>query len=134
MLSAHGEKRKTSLIELQEQLQQLPGLIADLESTTANLTHLETSFEVVENHLLNLEDLCAQCELESYKHTQSQQLENYKENKRLINCKDWLCPLTSDCLEDQSAVLGPTTKSKIYFIKSLANYTFVFVDKLRTLS
>ncbi|KAM7156100.1 uncharacterized protein WM277_019519 isoform 1-T1 [Molossus nigricans] len=38
----------------------------------------------------------------------------------LINCKDWLCPMTSDYLEDQSAVLGPTTKSKIYFIKSLA--------------
>ncbi|ELK25650.1 Dysbindin [Myotis davidii] len=37
MLSAHWEKKKTSLIELQEQLQQLPGLIADLESMTANL-------------------------------------------------------------------------------------------------
>lgn len=82
MLSAHWEKKKTSLIELQEQLQQLPGLIADLESMTANLMHLETSFEEVENHLLNLEDLCAQCELERYKHTQSQQLENYKKNKR----------------------------------------------------
>nr|KAF6377798.1 dystrobrevin binding protein 1 [Myotis myotis] len=82
MLSAHWEKKKTSLIELQEQLQQLPGLIADLESMTANLMHLETSFEEVENHLLNLEDLCAQCELERCKHTQSQQLENYKKNKR----------------------------------------------------
>lgn len=82
MLSAHWEKKKTSLVELQEQLQQLPGLIADLESMTANLTHLETSFEEVENHLLNLEDLCAQCELERHKHTQSQQLENYKKNKR----------------------------------------------------
>lgn len=38
MLSAHWEKKKTSLIELQEQLQQLPGLIADLESVTANLS------------------------------------------------------------------------------------------------
>nr|KAF6504757.1 dystrobrevin binding protein 1 [Rousettus aegyptiacus] len=82
MLSAHWEKKKTSLIELQEQLQQLPGLIADLESMTTNLTHLEASFEEVENHLLNLEDLCAQCELERYKHAQSQQLENYKKNKR----------------------------------------------------
>ncbi|KAM8789779.1 dysbindin isoform 1-T1 [Rhynchonycteris naso] len=82
MLSAHWERKKTSLIELQEQLQQLPGLIADLESVTANLTHLETSFEEVETHLLNLEDLCAQCELERYKHTQAQQLENYKKNKR----------------------------------------------------
>lgn len=82
MLSAHWEKKKTSLIELQEQLQQLPALIADLESMTANLTHLEASFEEVENHLLDLEDLCGQCELERYKHMQLQQLENYKKNKR----------------------------------------------------
>lgn len=38
MLSAHWERKKTSLRDLQEQLQQLPGLIADLESTTANLS------------------------------------------------------------------------------------------------
>ncbi|XP_004693339.1 PREDICTED: dysbindin [Condylura cristata] len=82
MLSAHWEKKKTSLIELEEQLQQLPALIADLESLTENLTHLEASFEEVENHLLNLEDLCGQCELERYKHIQLQQLENYKKNKR----------------------------------------------------
>ncbi|XP_033072187.1 dysbindin isoform X1 [Trachypithecus francoisi] len=82
MLSAHWEKKKTSLVELQEQLQQLPALIADLESMTANLTHLEASFEEVENNLLHLEDLCGQCELERCKHMQSQQLENYKKNKR----------------------------------------------------
>ncbi|XP_040501008.1 dysbindin isoform X2 [Ursus maritimus] len=82
MLSAHWERKRTSLVALQEQLQQLPGLLADLESMTANLTHLEASFEEVENHLLNLEDLCGQCELERYKHMQSQQLENYKKNKR----------------------------------------------------
>ncbi|XP_020135710.2 dysbindin isoform X1 [Microcebus murinus] len=82
MLSAHWEKKRTSLIELQEQLQQLPALMADLESMTASLTHLEASFEEVENHLLHLEDLCGQCELERCKHMQSQQLENYKKNKR----------------------------------------------------
>ncbi|XP_006864179.1 PREDICTED: dysbindin-like [Chrysochloris asiatica] len=82
VLSAHWEKKKTSLTELQEQLQQLPGLVADLESITANLTHLEASFEEVENHLLHLEDLCGQCELERYKHMQSQQLEDYKKTKR----------------------------------------------------
>ncbi|XP_078302741.1 dysbindin isoform X3 [Panthera onca] len=82
MLSAHWEKKKTSLVELQEQLQQLPGLIADLESMAANLTHLEASFEEVEDHLLNLENLCGQCELERYKHMQSQQLESYKKKKR----------------------------------------------------
>uniref|UniRef100_A0A8D2D1Z9 Dystrobrevin binding protein 1 n=1 Tax=Sciurus vulgaris TaxID=55149 RepID=A0A8D2D1Z9_SCIVU len=82
MLSAHWEKKKSSLIELQEQLQQLPGLIADLESMAANLAHLEASFEEVENHLLHLEDLCGQYELERYKHMQSQHLENYKKSKR----------------------------------------------------
>nr|XP_042092656.1 dysbindin isoform X1 [Ovis aries] len=82
MLSAHWEKKQASLRDLQQQLQQLPGLIADLESLTASLTHLEASFEEVENHLLNLEDLCGQCELERHKHMQSQQLENYKKNKR----------------------------------------------------
>ncbi|XP_074128274.1 dysbindin isoform X3 [Sminthopsis crassicaudata] len=41
MLSVHWEKKKTSLIELQEQLQQIPGLLADLESMTANLTELD---------------------------------------------------------------------------------------------
>ncbi|XP_078227006.1 uncharacterized protein LOC118152803 [Callithrix jacchus] len=83
MLSAHWEKKKTSLVELQEQLQQLPALIADLESMMANLTHLEASFEEIENNnLLHLEDLCGQCEFERCKHMQSQQLENYKKNKR----------------------------------------------------
>ncbi|EHB17710.1 Dysbindin, partial [Heterocephalus glaber] len=82
MLSAHWEKKTTSLIELQEQLQQLPGLIADLESMTANLAHLEASFEEVENRLLHLEDLCEQCELERCRHVQSQHLENYKKSKR----------------------------------------------------
>ncbi|KAM5300262.1 dysbindin [Ctenodactylus gundi] len=82
MLSAHWERKKTSLVELQEQLQQLPGLVADLESLTTNLAHLEASFEEVENHLLYLEDLCGQCELERRKHMQSQHLENYKKNKR----------------------------------------------------
>ncbi|XP_072459998.1 dysbindin isoform X7 [Notamacropus eugenii] len=41
MLSVHWEKKRTSLIELQEQLQQIPGLLADLESMTANLTELD---------------------------------------------------------------------------------------------
>ncbi|XP_027732245.1 dysbindin isoform X4 [Vombatus ursinus] len=100
MLSVHWEKKRTSLIELQEQLQQIPGLLADLESVTANLNdktkalevkqfspgpiniQLEANFEEVENHLLHLEDLCGQYELERYKHLQTQQLENYKKNKR----------------------------------------------------
>ncbi|XP_058523836.1 dysbindin [Ochotona princeps] len=82
MLSAHWEKKRTSLVELQEQLQQLPGLMADLESVMASLSQLEASFEEVEEHLLHLEDLCGQCELERHKHRQAQQLENYREIKR----------------------------------------------------
>ncbi|KAH0513770.1 Dysbindin [Microtus ochrogaster] len=81
MLSAHWEKKRTSLSELQEQLQQLPALLQDVESLMASLAHLETSFEEVENHLLHLEDLCGQCELERHKHAQSQHLENYKKSK-----------------------------------------------------
>nr|XP_021506136.1 dysbindin [Meriones unguiculatus] len=82
MLSAHWEKKRTSLSELQEQLQQLPALLQDLESLMASLAHLETSFEEIENHLLRLEDLCGQCELERHKLAQSQHLENYKKSKR----------------------------------------------------
>lgn len=37
MLSAHWEKKRSSLLDLQEQLQQIPGFLSDLESTTANL-------------------------------------------------------------------------------------------------
>ncbi|XP_028619039.1 dysbindin isoform X2 [Grammomys surdaster] len=82
MLSAHWEKKRTSLAELQEQLQQLPALLQDLESLMTSLAHLETSFEEVENHLLHLEDLCGQCELERHKQAQAQHLENYKKSKR----------------------------------------------------
>lgn len=82
MLSAHWEKKRTSLAELQEQLQQLPALLQDVESLMASLAHLETSFEEVENHLLHLEDLCGQCELERHKQAQARHLEDYKKSKR----------------------------------------------------
>ncbi|XP_053252818.1 dysbindin isoform X2 [Podarcis raffonei] len=82
MLSAHWEKKRSSLLDLQEQLQQIPGFLADLESTTTSLIQLEANFKEMENHLLYLEDLCGQCELERYKHMQVLQLENYKKTKR----------------------------------------------------
>ncbi|XP_025064219.1 dysbindin isoform X5 [Alligator sinensis] len=41
MLSAHWEKKRSSLIELQEQLQQIPGFLADLESMTTSLAELD---------------------------------------------------------------------------------------------
>lgn len=37
MLSAHWEKKKSGLMELQEQLQHIPVLLADLQSVTAKL-------------------------------------------------------------------------------------------------
>ncbi|KAL8182550.1 UNVERIFIED_CONTAM: Dysbindin [Gekko kuhli] len=37
MLSAHWEKKRSGLLDLQEQLQQIPVFLADLESTTASL-------------------------------------------------------------------------------------------------
>ncbi|NXM02751.1 DTBP1 protein, partial [Tyrannus savana] len=82
MLSAHWEKKRNSLLELQDQLQQIPGFLADLECLTASLAQLEANFEEMENHLLCLEDLCEQCELERYKCVQTLQLENYKKTKR----------------------------------------------------
>ncbi|KAF1439822.1 DTBP1 protein, partial [Pygoscelis papua] len=82
MLSAHWEKKRNSLVELQDQLQQIPGFLADLECLTASLAQLEANFEEMEDHLLYLEDLCEQCELERYKCMQTLQLENYKKTKR----------------------------------------------------
>ncbi|XP_059327886.1 dysbindin isoform X2 [Ammospiza nelsoni] len=82
MLSAHWEKKRSSLVELQDQLQQIPGFLADLECLTASLAQLEANFEEMENHLLCLEELCEQCELERYKCMQALQLENYKKTKR----------------------------------------------------
>ncbi|NXL79980.1 DTBP1 protein, partial [Leptocoma aspasia] len=81
MLSAHWEKKRSSLVELQDQLQQIPGFLADLECLTTSLAQLEANFEEMENHLLCLEELCEQCELERYKCMQTLQLENYKKTK-----------------------------------------------------
>ncbi|XP_069665270.1 dysbindin isoform X2 [Haliaeetus albicilla] len=41
MLSAHWEKKRNSLVELQDQLQQIPGFLADLECLTAGLAELD---------------------------------------------------------------------------------------------
>ncbi|XP_064363071.1 dysbindin isoform X2 [Dromaius novaehollandiae] len=41
MLSAHWEKKRNSLVELQDQLQQIPGFLADLECLTASLAELD---------------------------------------------------------------------------------------------
>uniref|UniRef100_A0A8C1ZY92 Dystrobrevin binding protein 1a n=1 Tax=Cyprinus carpio TaxID=7962 RepID=A0A8C1ZY92_CYPCA len=62
MLSAHWEKRRGAVLELQEQLQQIPAFLSDLETVTSRIAHLEADFEEMESRLLYLEDLCAQCE------------------------------------------------------------------------
>ncbi|XP_052434772.1 dysbindin-A isoform X4 [Carassius gibelio] len=82
MLCAHWEKRRGAVLELQEQLQQIPAFLSDLETITSRIAHLEADFEEMESRLLYLEDLCAQCEHQRSKHFQILQLENYKKKKR----------------------------------------------------
>ncbi|XP_063307772.1 dysbindin [Pelobates fuscus] len=82
MLSAHWEKKRTSLVELQEQLQQMPSFLANLESVTSKLVMLESSFADVERGLSELEEMCDQCELQRFKQRQCVQLEDYKKKKR----------------------------------------------------
>ncbi|XP_075069204.1 dysbindin [Mixophyes fleayi] len=82
MLSAHWEKKKSGLVELQEQLQHIPVFLADLESVTAKLVMLEGSFGDVEKRLSELEELCEQCEFQRFQYMQYMQLENYKKKKR----------------------------------------------------
>lgn len=47
MLSAHWEKKRTSLSELQEQLQQLPALLQDVESLMASLGKCDVRVKAV---------------------------------------------------------------------------------------
>ncbi|XP_068093032.1 dysbindin isoform X2 [Hyperolius riggenbachi] len=82
MLSAHWEKKRGGLMELQEQLQHVPVILADLQSVTAKLEKLEESFEAVERRLSELEDVCEQCEFQRFQHIQYMQLESYKKKKR----------------------------------------------------
>lgn len=44
MLSAHWERRRTVLTELQEQLQSLPAFISELDAITANIGKETVSF------------------------------------------------------------------------------------------
>ncbi|XP_067367397.1 dysbindin-A-like isoform X2 [Channa argus] len=82
MLSAHWERRKTALTQLQEQLQSLPTFISELDAITANIAHLEGDFEEMESRLVHLETLCCQCEQQTLKQHHIDQLEVYKKKKR----------------------------------------------------
>uniref|UniRef100_A0A3Q2WJI6 Dystrobrevin binding protein 1a n=1 Tax=Haplochromis burtoni TaxID=8153 RepID=A0A3Q2WJI6_HAPBU len=84
MLSAHWERKMTSLTQLHEQLQSLPAFISDLDAITANIAHLEGDFEEMESRLVYLEALCLQCEQQTAKQQHINQSENYKKKKSLI--------------------------------------------------
>ncbi|XP_029307681.1 dysbindin-A-like isoform X2 [Cottoperca gobio] len=82
MLSAHWERRRAALNQLQEQLQSLPAFISELEAITANIAHLEGDFEEMESRLVYLETLCCQCEQQTFKQNHIYQLEVYQKKKR----------------------------------------------------
>lgn len=82
MLSANWERRKTALMQLEEQLQSLPTFIRELDAITANIAHLEGDFEEMESRLVYLETLCCQCEQQTFKQHHVNELEVYKKKKR----------------------------------------------------
>ncbi|KAM6994646.1 dysbindin-A-like [Tautogolabrus adspersus] len=82
MLSAHWERRRTALTQLQEQLQSLPAFISELDTITANIALLEGDFEEMESRLVYLETLCAQCDQQTSKQHHISQLEVHKKKKR----------------------------------------------------
>ncbi|KAA8591977.1 hypothetical protein FQN60_017351 [Etheostoma spectabile] len=78
MLSAHWERRRAALTQLQEQLQSVPAFISELDAITANIG----DFEEMESRLVYLETLCCQCEQQTSKQHHINQLEVYKKKKR----------------------------------------------------
>ncbi|KAL3060794.1 hypothetical protein OYC64_015188 [Pagothenia borchgrevinki] len=82
MLSAHWERKRAALTQLQEQLQSVPAFICDLDAMTANIAHLEGDFEEMESRLVYLETLCCQCEQQTVQQQHINQLEAYKTKKR----------------------------------------------------
>ncbi|XP_060936583.1 dysbindin-A-like [Limanda limanda] len=82
MLSAHWDRRRTALTQLQEELQSLPAFVSELDAITANIAHLEGDFAEMESRLIYLETLCCQCEQQTVKQHHVNQLEVYKKKKR----------------------------------------------------
>ncbi|XP_041798965.1 dysbindin-A-like [Chelmon rostratus] len=82
MLSAHWERRRTALTQLQEQLQSLSAFISELDAITSNIAHLEGDFEEMESRLVFLETLCCQCEQQTTKQHHFNELDVYKKKKR----------------------------------------------------
>ncbi|CAL8248396.1 unnamed protein product [Lota lota] len=82
MLSAHWERRRTAMSQMQEQIQGLPGFIDQLETASGRIAHLEADFEEMESRLAYLETLCSQCDQQRFKQHHINQLEKYKKKKR----------------------------------------------------
>ncbi|RVE62162.1 hypothetical protein OJAV_G00154400 [Oryzias javanicus] len=82
VLSAHWEKRRAALIQLQEQLHSLPDFVREFDAITAKIAHLEGDFEEMESRLVYLETLCCQCDQQTVKNQHMNQLEIYKKKKR----------------------------------------------------
>lgn len=82
MLSALWDKRKTTLTQLEEQLQSLPALITELDTITTSIAQLEGDFEEMESRMVYLETLCCQCEQQTFKQHHVKELQSYKKNKR----------------------------------------------------
>ena len=56
MLSAHWERRRTALTQLQEELQSLPAFVSELDAITANIGMESVSFpsnKASQHHHLN---------------------------------------------------------------------------------
>ncbi|CAL8355713.1 unnamed protein product [Arctogadus glacialis] len=82
MLSAHWERRRTAMSQMQEQIQGLPGFIDQLETASGRIAHLEADFEEMESRLAYLDTLCSQCDQQRFKQHHINQLEKYKKKKR----------------------------------------------------
>lgn len=82
MLSAHWERKRCTLTQLQEQLQSLPAFITELDAVTTNIAQLEGEFEELESKLVYLETICAHCDQQTMKQQHKNQIETYKKKKR----------------------------------------------------
>lgn len=47
MLCAHWEKRRGAVLELQEQLQQIPAFLSDLETVTSRIGKIFTVIKII---------------------------------------------------------------------------------------
>lgn len=82
ILSALWDKRTSALTQLEEQLQDLPALIRELDTITTSLAELEGDFEEMESRMVYLETLCCQCEQQTVKQQHMKELETYRKKRR----------------------------------------------------